>query len=443
MMNVLVMWPPHIPSYFNAGHHLGVFLTAAYLRDQPGIERVDAVDAGALNYTWKELGELFHQGRYDLVAIVNDFDNIDDLPRLLRYIRTLSPGTRTITGGRLSIQAPEVLRTFEVDAVVHGGDLEPGVAGYAAWLAQSSAADPAPAGVSIRTGHGWSRGPRGVALPAAEWRLPDPADIPYEAYDRMYHRDQNKFCGIPERRELVVPAARGCPVNCSFCDVPSVQGLRDRRLTVERTVSYIEECFARHPFEYVSFYAPTFTFDRKWTLELCERLVARGARLPWKCATTIAHLDDDLLAAMAAAGCIRVSVGVETLEAGGLPALPLRKQTELNRFRDLAASCARHGVELNCFVIAGLPGTTVDGTARTVEEIRKVGARVRPTVYSSLDRLRQAPDVAALSAFNRQLMHPDDVADPETADAFHAFLFGPESWSTRVMERIPARGARP
>jgi anaerobic magnesium-protoporphyrin IX monomethyl ester cyclase len=438
-MDVLVMWPPHIPSYFNAGHHLGVFLTASYLRGQPGITSVDPVDAGALNYTWKELGELFYQHRYDLVAIVNDFDNVDDLPRLLRYIRALSPGSQVITGGRLSTQTPEVFRAFDLDAIVHSGDLEAAVAGYAAYLAAPGS--PGPAGVSIRTDGGWVSGARGTALPPSEWQLPDPADIPYAAYDRMYRRDQNKFCGIPERRELVVPVARGCAVNCSFCEVPSVQGMRDRRLTVERTVSYIERCFAQHPFEYVSFYAPTFTFDRKWTLRLCKELVARGSCFPWKCATTIAHLDGELVTAMAASGCVRVSVGVETLEPGGLPTLPRRKQTELERFHELAASCERHGVELNCFVIAGLPGTTVKGTARTVEEIRSVGARVRPTVYSSLGRLREATDVLALSTFNRQLLHPEDVADPATADAFHAFLFGKEDWSTRVMHRVPVRGA--
>jgi hypothetical protein len=90
-------------------------------------------------------------------------------------------------------------------------------------------------------------------------------------------------------------------------------------------------------------------------------------------------------------------------------------------------------------VIVGMPDTTVKGTARTVEEIRSVGARVRPTIYSSLDRLREAADVSALSAFNRQLLHPEDVADPETADAFHAFLFGKEDWRTQVMHRIPVR----
>ena len=97
---------------------------------------------------------------------------------------------------------------------------------------------------------------------------------------------------------------------------------------------------------------------------------------------------------------------------------------------------------LNFVGVSGLPGTAGEGTACTVGAIRKACGRVRPPVYSSPERHPKAPDVPALSAFSRQLMHPEDVTDPENADAFHAFLFGHESWSTQVMDLIPSRGAQ-
>ena len=429
-MKVLVMWPPHVPSYFNAGHHSITFLTSNYLRTLPEVAEVQAIDAGALNYNWKEISDLLYQGEFDTIVLINDFDNTDGFDRVIRYARTLSPGSRIITGGRLSSQAPRTFHEFDLDAIVVSGDVEAGVADYLRWLRSGS--NSSLRGVSVKNVDGWTSTVPGVYLPADEWCLPDVTEIPYAAYDCMYGQDQNKFCGIPKRRELVVPAARGCPIGCSFCEVPSYQGLRDRRLTVERTIDYIETSFAEHAFEYVAFYAPTFTLDRKWTAELCRTFIDRGSRYPWKCATTISHLPPDLMALMGKSGCVRVSVGLETLEANGRSELPCQKQIELDRFHQLADQCGELGIELNCFVILGLPGTTVAGTRRTIDEIRAAAGRVRPTMYSSIEDLRESTTAAEAARFNRQLL-------PQGGGEFYQFLFSREDRLTNVMEQIPVR----
>ncbi|HEX9336266.1 MAG TPA: hypothetical protein VF892_10280, partial [Pseudonocardiaceae bacterium] len=58
---VLIVWPPHVPSYFNAGHHLPLFLVAAYLRARHPDRPVRTLDAGALNLTWKQVGDILYQ----------------------------------------------------------------------------------------------------------------------------------------------------------------------------------------------------------------------------------------------------------------------------------------------------------------------------------------------------------------------------------------------
>jgi anaerobic magnesium-protoporphyrin IX monomethyl ester cyclase len=431
------MWPPHVPSYFNAGHHIVTFQTSAYLRTRPEITHARAVDAGALNYTWKELGDLLYQERPDLLIVVNDYDNVDDLPRLITYARRLVPDVKILSGGRLSTQAPAVFRAFDLDAVVESGDLEAGAAAYLDWLAAPSAMPVA--GVAVRAHDRWMDSRPGQFLDAQDWALPDVTEIPYLAYDRMYKRDQNKFCGIPERRELVVPAARGCPINCEFCEVPSHQGLRERRLSVERTVAYIQESFAAHPFEYVAFYAPTFTLNRRWMEEFCAKLQQIGP-VHWKCATTIAHLDDELIHAMARSGCIRISVGLETLDTGGHASLPRRKQIELERFRHFAAVCSSLKVELNCFVIVALPGTSIEGTARTFEEVRALGGRVRPTMYASLADLRSSQTPREAAAYNRQLLPEGEPSRAQHNMPYYEFVFGREDRVTQVASAIPRRG---
>jgi radical SAM superfamily enzyme YgiQ (UPF0313 family) len=325
-MKILTCWPPHIPSYFNAGHHLPVFSIAAFLR-RAG-HSVDALDAGALNCTWKEFGAKVYQGGYELVILVNDFDVVEGIRRAADYVRGMRPETTIMTVGRLGYQNPEFFRQFDLDAVAESGDYEAAVTEVIRWIQAGKPAQFDAAGVSLRTGDGW-RGPRrpGIRLDPERWVFPDVREIPYGHYDQLYRDDQNKFCGIPERRELVVPVARGCPVGCEFCDVPTMQGLRERRVSVERVTEYIQASVAAAPFEYVAFYAPTFTLNRKWVIELCRSMLEHDVRIPWKCATTAYHLDEELMGRMAAAGCVRISIGVETLEEDAATALPHPKQS--------------------------------------------------------------------------------------------------------------------
>jgi anaerobic magnesium-protoporphyrin IX monomethyl ester cyclase len=442
-MRVLVTLPPHVPSYFNAGHHLPVFTVAADLRKRN--HAVDTLDAGALNTHWRAFGERLHRGAYDAVVIVNEFDHVEGVRRAADYTRALLPDALIVTVGRLSYQVPGFFRTLDLDAIVSSGDYETGVALALEWHEAGRTAAKGLAGVSIRTAAGWldPDGP-GRWAPADQWTLPDISEIPYDAYDRMYQDDRNKFCGVPLRRELVVPVARGCPVGCSFCDVPAMQGLRERRISVERALAYIKQSFETMPFEYVAFYAPTFTLDRAWVRRLCAALREEPRRYPWKCATTLHHLDATLIAEMAEAGCERISVGVETFEDVGRDQMPALKRCPQDRFAKVAEWCQASKVELNCFIIVGLPGTTARGAMNAIAAVGRANARARPTLYTPYEQMRPDMSERELSAFNRQLF-VDPVAVRQAGHDPGEFLdivFGDDGYVTPATDRIPGRSDR-
>jgi len=416
---VLVLHAPEVPTYFNAGHHLPVFSVAAYLRRQPGIAHVDALDAAALNITWRELGDRLWAGAYDVIACQNDLGEVSALGDFVVWARGLCPRTRLVTFGRLSAMVPGFFERYDIDGIVCGGDYEAGLLTFIRWLADPTRPRP---GVAVRSNGGWvdPDGP-GQLLPVERWVLPDITEIPFDAYDRLYARDQNRFCGLPGRRELVVPVARGCPIRCGFCEVWQREGARERRLPVRRVMDYIRDSCARARFDYVAMYAPTFTLKRAWVVELCDALAAHGG-IAWKCTTTLDHLDEPLLTAMAGSGCTRVSVGVETLEPEAQSLLPRAKRSSTERFDALAACCARLGVELNCFVILGLPGSTTEGTLATAAHLRAVGARLRPTFYAPYDELLPGMDEREVARFNRQLA-PATLA-PADRTALHELVHG-------------------
>jgi anaerobic magnesium-protoporphyrin IX monomethyl ester cyclase len=440
-VQVLVIWPPHVPSYFNAGHHSPLYLTAGYLRAMPEVDSVTVVEGGLLNLNWKAVGDLLFQGDADVIAIMNDFDAVDGLERFIRYARELSPRSKLVTFGRLSSMVPGFFGNLDLDAVVGTGDYEAGVAAFVRAVADGGPRAGLP-GTAVRVDGQWQpASEHGRLLPAVDWVLPDITEIPYEAYDRLYAQDAHKFCGIPFRRELVVPVARGCPIGCDYCEVHQIDGLKERRLPVPAAIEYIDDSFAKAPFEYVAFYAPTFTLRKPWVRDLATALMDRPRPVRWKCSTTVHHLDAELVALMGLSGCIRISVGLETLEPAGHGALPRTKQIHEEQFNELAGWCATAGIELNAFVIVGLPGTSPAGVARTRDAVRAAGARFRPTVYTPLHELNPAMTTDVISTYNRQMLPPGVTpADVDPADLYR-FVFGVDDRLTTVFDRIPRRVA--
>lgn len=433
-MKVCVIKPPAVPSYVNAGHNLPLFLVASYLRNKCG-HKVTAVDGSVLSRTWKEICDLLTKEKFDLVAIHNDFDAVDGMNRLVRYTRVLSPKSKIITFGRLSHQASHVFRQIDLDAVVNSGDYELGVSQYVEYIENGKIAY----GCDVRDSQGeWkSHSFRGFLSPT-DWVLPDVKEIPYDDYSNLYKNDLNKFCGIPQRRELVVPAARGCPVGCAFCDVHVQQGLRERRLSVDDTISYIINSYSEINFEYTSFYVPTFTLNKKWVLEFCEKIRKKLPILKWKCVTTIFHLNEELIEQMAKAGCIRISIGVETLSKIGEKSLPKIKQQAEEKLSLMAHYMKKNGIELNCFVILGLPKDNPRDCEYTIKFIESLGGRVRPTIYTPYHLLNNNSDFSELNNYNRQTF-VDNVTSKENEVEYYKLFYDYPYKTTDVFNNIPRR----
>jgi anaerobic magnesium-protoporphyrin IX monomethyl ester cyclase len=433
-MKVLLLIPPHIPSYFNAGHHLPLFQVGAFLRMRNPEWEIQCWDGAALNAGWKEVCDQLVRG-HDVIGIMNDFDSVDTLPRTLEYIAELNPSAKTFTFGRLSKQIPGFFRRFNLDAVIESGDYEPGVQSYLSFLCNPTKADDSP-GTWIRAKGSVQTTRPGIFLEPELWVFPDVREIPYPEYKRMYQNDLNKYCGIPNCFELVAPVARGCPINCGYCDVPTMQGLMDRRVSAESALDYIAEALQLRDFDYVSFYAPTFTLRRNWVIQLCDAVVKRNMRFLWKCVTTLSHLDDALLNRMAGAGCVRVSVGLETLDPGAASALPMLKRNVERDFDRIAASCRKANIELNCFVILGLPGDSVEGVEYTIRRVLENGARVRPTIYTPYHEMHAEMTLEEVGRYNRQLFTPKIMSNEKSYSCYQLLYANRSDRATPLAQTI-------
>ena len=180
--------------------------------------------------------------------------------------------------------------------------------------------------------------------------------LPMPAHDMLVSsapRDQTTWIPVQTRR--------GCALRCSYCSTPRIEGTRLRKHSPERVVEWIAGWVAAG-FKHLYFVDNTFNLPNGYALALCRQIIQRRLDVVWRCILYPATVNQELMAAMAAAGCRSVSMG---FESGSVPVLrSLGKRFGPEQVRHAADLCADHGLERMGFLLFGAPGETRD----TVEE---------------------------------------------------------------------------
>jgi radical SAM superfamily enzyme YgiQ (UPF0313 family) len=161
-----------------------------------------------------------------------------------------------------------------------------------------------------------------------------------------------------------IQTRRGCPLDCSYCSTPLIEGRTPRWRSPERVVAdVLRLAAAGAPRLY--FVDNTFNLPAAYALELCRRLEAAGAPLPWRAIVYPGHLPAELPAAMASAGCVEVSLG---FESGSDPVLRnLGKRFTAAEARRAAAGLAAAGIRRWGFLLLGGPGETRDSVRESLD----------------------------------------------------------------------------
>jgi len=197
--------------------------------------------------------------------------------------------------------------------------------------------------------------------------------LPYPARDLL----DNGLYRSPETGNplTVVHGNRGCPARCVFCPAGSMSGYRVRYRSPANVVGEIDECVRRWGLREFLFHGDTFTINKPWLLELCDRIRATGHRIRWGCNSRVDTIDDDRAARMRAAGCWVVAFGVESGDQGLLD--EMRKGQRVERAFQAAEICRRHGLRVHALFMIGMPGET----RATLEATRRFARRLDPDFF--------------------------------------------------------------
>ncbi|PWW81194.1 hypothetical protein CR164_11685 [Prosthecochloris marina] len=167
---------------------------------------------------------------------------------------------------------------------------------------------------------------------------------------------------------LSILSARGCPYNCSFCNVPSKKMYRPRSIgNVIGELRYIKE---NMPFiKEVLFEDDTFTADKKRTREICNEIIENKIKINWSCNSRV-DLDYDTMKLMKKAGCRLLCVGFESPNEKSLN--DISKSINNKEQISFAKEAKRAGLLINGCFILGLPNDNKDSIKKTIEYAKKL-----------------------------------------------------------------------
>jgi len=191
---------------------------------------------------------------------------------------------------------------------------------------------------------------------------------------------------------VVILTARGCPWNCSFCDIPFKKSYRARSVD-----NVIEE------FEYIKRELPevrevmieddTFPVNKKRTMELCGKLIQDGIDLKWACNARV-DTDREVLKKMKEARCRLLCVGFETPSQSQLK--EMKKKTTKERQIEFMKDTKELNILVNgCFMI-GILNEDRENVRRTIEfakELNSDTAQFLPLIaYPGTEVYKQAKE---------------------------------------------------
>ncbi len=147
---------------------------------------------------------------------------------------------------------------------------------------------------------------RGGPTPAARVFAEDLDLLPLPEADLWASAD-------PQDPELWIPVQtrRGCPLACSYCSTPELEGTDVRMRSPARVVEHVAKV-VNAGFRKVYFVDNTFNLPPAYALDLCRRLAELRLDLSWRCILYPHKVSEELVAAMAEAGCVEVSLGFES-----------------------------------------------------------------------------------------------------------------------------------
>ncbi|MBU5635193.1 cobalamin-dependent protein [Geomonas sp. Red69] len=190
-----------------------------------------------------------------------------------------------------------------------------------------------------------------------------PAEGKLADLDRLPFPKKEPFLSILKDacHEYRIMTSRGCPYRCSYCFNSQIVDLRGknsiRRRSVDNVIAELAWAKERFSTGRILFVDDSFTTSKSWLSEFCDRY-RREISLPFACIANPHYVDQEIAHMLAAAGCINVQLGVQSLSET-LCAQTLERKSSNARIAEAIEHLKRNRIMVQVDHMLGIPGDTV------------------------------------------------------------------------------------
>jgi anaerobic magnesium-protoporphyrin IX monomethyl ester cyclase len=308
-------------------------------------------------YSKEKLKKQLEAFQPDAIGATSVTMNFYEAQQILRDVKNCNPEIVTMMGGpHVSFTAMETLRKYPEIDLIAIGEAEDTIAELTPVLKQQSK---------------WQN-IQGIA-----YRQDDEIVITGKR-DFIYDIDRipmpaRHLLPISRYRALGFPVSiitsRGCPNACIFCLGRKMVGSKIRRRKVKYVLDEMEQIIGCG-FERINIADDLFAVDKDRVQEICSGIKERGLKFSWSAFARVDTVEQEMLEAMADAGCDSVSFGVET----GNPEMlkRIKKGIKLEQVGKAVKMCRQAGMIAHASFMVGLPGETKETLAQTDQLARSL-----------------------------------------------------------------------
>jgi len=340
---------------------LGISYLLSYLQSRMKDIDIQVVDLNL--YTDQEFVAYMEHFQPDITAV--SLRNIDDVSsyskeffltgykEVLKKIRKTLPDTTVIIGGSaFSIFPSELFTYFNPDFGIHGEGEE----SLYKLLTGLIEGDP---DYSIE-GLVYQRNGQITVNPRRHY---------LHSLDVSFSHDLSRFYW--EKSGMMnLQTKRGCPYDCIYCTYPLIEGSMVRTLNPDKIVESVKDLYFNKQINYIFFTDSVFNIDRKFNLELAQKILKSGVKIHWGAYFSPHNVTLKDLRLFAESGLTHIEFGTESLSDHTLK--HYRKRFTVNEIIEVSDSCNEAGVYFAHFLILGGYGETEKSIDESFENSKRI-----------------------------------------------------------------------
>jgi radical SAM superfamily enzyme YgiQ (UPF0313 family) len=145
---------------------------------------------------------------------------------------------------------------------------------------------------------------------------------------------------------------------------------RVRPRSAKGIVSEISELYYKYGIRCFHISDDGFTYKRQVVIDTCKSIIESGMNIEWACVSRPELVYLEMLELMKKAGCIRISIGVESADLKILR--EAKKKYSLKKIEESVKLIKQVGILVHCYMMIGLPGENLRTYWKSIRFMRKL-----------------------------------------------------------------------